>query len=748
MPAARPVVLVVLALAVVFVSFVPPGPAIAQDCVDYGDHLRWLANVALPGQLMALVPDGDVLHVASRTQDGSDDQLLALDISAPGAPVVLDTLELPDPPVAMTRQGDVLYVGCGSAGGALVLVDASDPTDLQLLGTVGMYAVTDVLVEGGLAYFTNGYAPTFIADVSDPTAPELLSWPSTGGIGAGVGLHGDALYVADAGAGLVVVDVSDPTAPVIVTTLPTAGEASDVAVIGDQAYVCLGEAGVQVYDASDPWQPMAGASVPTNHLARRIRVVGDQALVVDRNTGVVVLDVSDPAAPAVLGTVDSHSYVNDVAVVGGHAYLAAYANDLVVLAYPGPGPVAPLGGSITHYHDVVDLVLVDGLAVQLAANATNFDGLQVLDLADPTQPTVIGALDHTHHGERLVAHGSRVYTKSHTYFDVVDLSDPTQPDHVARLPLWGSVFQMERSGDLVFVAAGEEGVQLIDVSDPLAPYLRNTLPTSEPVHGVAVHDAMLYVGDGPSLEIWVVADPDAPVLVSTVPLPDDALHLDVDGGYVHAALGYQAAIVDVTPPSTPALVSTFGLQAHTNNLRAHGDLLYVADADVGFQVFDVSDRTAPLHLGSCDTPSMVRRLVVAGDVLGAAVGITYGGDPCPDGGLLLFPRQCPAVVAAPDHGDGLADAAASSALRAFPNPFNPRTTVAFTLPRAGRARLAVYDLAGRRLAELVDGSFAAGRHAATWDGRDGRGREAPSGTYLVHGSVGGEAVRARVMLVR
>ena len=66
-----------------------------------------------------------------------------------------------------------------------------------------------------------------------------------------------------------------------------------------------------------------------------------------------------------------------------------------------------------------------------------------------------------------------------------------------------------------------------------------------------------------------------------------------------------------------------------------------------------------------------------------------------------------------------------------PNPFNPRTTIAFELPEAQAVRLRVFDLAGSLVSVLIDGEIReAGRHAAVWNGRDDRGRPLASGTYL------------------
>ena len=67
---------------------------------------------------------------------------------------------------------------------------------------------------------------------------------------------------------------------------------------------------------------------------------------------------------------------------------------------------------------------------------------------------------------------------------------------------------------------------------------------------------------------------------------------------------------------------------------------------------------------------------------------------------------------------------------AYPNPFNPQTTVAFELARDDHARVLIYDLQGRLIRRLVDQSLAAGRHTAVWEGRDDSGRSVASGIYF------------------
>ncbi len=65
-----------------------------------------------------------------------------------------------------------------------------------------------------------------------------------------------------------------------------------------------------------------------------------------------------------------------------------------------------------------------------------------------------------------------------------------------------------------------------------------------------------------------------------------------------------------------------------------------------------------------------------------------------------------------------------------PNPFNPMTTLRFSVRKAGPVRLTIHDLRGRRVRTLIDEAQAAGWHAVNWNGTDDRGRQAPSGVYV------------------
>ena len=73
---------------------------------------------------------------------------------------------------------------------------------------------------------------------------------------------------------------------------------------------------------------------------------------------------------------------------------------------------------------------------------------------------------------------------------------------------------------------------------------------------------------------------------------------------------------------------------------------------------------------------------------------------------------------------------------------------ALELPMAGEARLEVFDLAGRRVAEVHRARLDAGRHTLRWDGRGDAGDALAPGVYLARASAGGASAITRVVRVR
>ncbi len=95
------------------------------------------------------------------------------------------------------------------------------------------------------------------------------------------------------------------------------------------------------------------------------------------------------------------------------------------------------------------------------------------------------------------------------------------------------------------------------------------------------------------------------------------------------------------------------------------------------------------------------------------------------------------------------DSPSAFALNApFPNPFNPTTTISFTLAEPGFAELAVFNSSGQKIRTLAANTFSAGSHAVVWDGRDDNGGALSSGVYFSRLTTGNTTLARRMTLLK
>ena len=159
------------------------------------------------------------------------------------------------------------------------------------------------------------------------------------------------------------------------------------------------------------------------------------------------------------------------------------------------------------------------------------------------------------------------------------MSDPEAPAEVSAYDTPGYAYDVHLVAELAFVADGEAGLRIIDVSDRLSP--------NEIGH---------YVSEGAEVR-----------------------GVDVDGRYAYLAAGYSGLlVVDVSDPRSPRLVRQVETPRGARTVRLSGSLAYVGDFE-RVRVFDVSKPSAPREIASYRTPAQADGFWVAGDTVYVAV---------------------------------------------------------------------------------------------------------------------------------
>ena len=135
--------------------------------------------------------------------------------------------------------------------------------------------------------------------------------------------------------------------------------------------------------------------------------------------------------------------------------------------------------------------------------------------------------------------------------------------------------------------------------------------------------------------------------------------------------------------------------------------------------------------------------------------LSDSGDLFPPGMMLHIPfdiqsRRLGAGVTAVEEVESAGTPDSYSLNEAYPNPFNPTTTIEFTVPpgAAGLVKIEVYNVAGQRVAKLVDETLSAGAYKTVWEGRDQSAQAVSSGTYFYRMEAGDFSATRFVTLLK
>lgn len=181
---------------------------------------------------------------------------------------------------------------------------------------------------------------------------------------------------------------------------------------------------------------------------------------------------------------------------------------------------------------------------------------------------------------------------------ILDLADPGAPRIVSRLPTSGPTSGILKVGAVILLLVDEHEMLSVDVTDPDAPALRAQLAL-RPGWPTAVREGeRLYVSCDAGVEIFDIASPAAPVKVGDV-VTTPAYDLDVDGGILSVLVDAGLEVYDVSDPAAPVLLASSDFSGHYGELDREGDRL-VAAGWTHLRIFDVSDPGDPILLADLE----------------------------------------------------------------------------------------------------------------------------------------------------
>jgi len=478
------------------------------------------------------------------------------------------------------------------------------PVSASVAGSIGGLC-EDVAIDGDTAYLVAG-ASLIALDVSTPATPAVLGKLHLAGLCTEIVLSGDIVYLACGAEGVQIADVSAPTAMVHRLSYNTSGHTHDIAVSGTTLYIADGASGLRVLDVTDPENPGVDNVVPVGGAAYAVAVSGTTAHVAD-DKGVVILDLSTPATPVELGRVLGLGFGRALALSGTTLYAGDADGELYVVNVASPAS-ASIGGQVRLPGPVRDIIL-DGTMVYAAVGVA---GVSVIDASTPASPALDGTIVPDDEATGLAWLGNQLcVSDGYAGMRVVTTTVPGSS-------LVGSYEGVSRaraavlSGDHAFLAAGNRGVRVYDVSSPAAAVFAGSSTISTNARDVALSGDTLYVADGQyGLALFDVSSPGAPSPLGRYASTNmgSVRAVAVSGTDVAITDGRRVERVDAATPASPAFTHAYAPAGYVYGMSWHGGHVYVAAGRSGLVALDAAD------LGETDTLALS----------GVAVDVTVDG---------------------------------------------------------------------------------------------------------------------------
>ncbi len=507
--------------------------------------------------------------------------------------------------------GDTIFI---AAGGAVMIMDITNPSAPQLIADVRARAIVDHLYydystqQLYLAAYFSGFE---IWDLSDITNPSRISRTPTEGLPrGGIYAYADHLYIITVVDGILVYDITDPANPVYVTTTSLAGQGWNF--FGEDNFLYIrtyNSNAIRLYDLTIPSAPVLRDSY-TSGAPYSIFVKDGLGYIADSNLGLVIIDVSDPDDFSFVGSLSVPGSARDVFVIDDIAYLASFSSE------PDGGlyaiDVSDPSNPVQTDHNNIASQAVTGANDKITAIG---NGYTIFDVSVPGQLTL-------NYEEMLPGFLTDVAIKDDYAFTgsngfrVLDVSDKSKPQQVAFVDI--SANALDISGDILAYIPESMGsgcrLSIMDISDPENTYemghYSNMLLTQDAI----IQGDYVYIGgwwDG--FTIIDISDPTSPsFVVKAHNWTDGAIpgeewcfvsDLDVQGNYLYL-IDYKPFedddtkglyIFDISDPQNPEFVSRYKQQSqHGYRIKVKDNYAYIGDGYGGVEIVDVSNPQAPV----------------------------------------------------------------------------------------------------------------------------------------------------------
>ena len=638
---------------------------------------NFITRIITPGIVEDILKDADHLYIAN-DQFG----LSIFDIADINNPKEIGSLQLPGITHRIKLYDNHLYTANYEEGVRIVSVkDPYNPMEVAFYKTGAM--VMNIDLKDNYLYSTQ-YSKIDICDIINPSDPVFVKRFSTFVWCWDLVIKDDYIfaqcYDRDMGSFLLSCSIKDPRNPMIKSLAPVLG---NILGLTDTLAFVLRHNAVRIVNITNPDSIFFLSEFETYGDKENIKTLGNLAYIADANNGLIVVDLEDIDNPVYVKSFPSPGSTDGLIVEDEYVYISNQG--LRIIDASNPSKLSVIGTFTTQCG--TDIIFKKDNLIFL--RDVHIGGMRIINIDSLNAPKEISQIiPYRNLIESIASHKNYLYLAQVDSLGIWNIADPTSPVHIKTLSFQGNCFAMIVEDSLLITSQGIGGIIIYDLSDPSNPNLKSSLETN--------------------------------------PHPNKLIMLNkyIIGGTYN---GFK--IIDASDPYALVEKLNYTLNIYTCDLKTSNNYLYVAHADSGVTIIDLTNILAPVVAGVFDTPGIAWKLDTVDDKIFVA-DTRYGMSIIRNNLITDISEQIPFPIS-------------FKLSQNYPNPFNPSTIIQFSISRKEFVKVKVCDVLGKEIATLVNEEKPAGFYEVEFDGSN-----LSSGVYLYSLIVNGVIQNKKMILLK
>ena len=370
----------------------------------------------------------------------------------------------------------------------------------------------------------------------------------------------------------------------------------------------LAARGLSDYYAAHSWKPAADSGLacvgrwsygPSVKVS--LRTTADDTIVcLARGSGASIIRFrsQDSLTLDLLSDINCNGIVSRAIIRDTLVFCGMYEGGTGIEAWGISDPTNPHRLSYVYLPPIMDIAVQDTF---LYATGYVQDSLRIFSVADPRNPRQVGACSDS--GFPMCVSGNYCYLADRGGVNIIDVSNPAAPYRIGKTGGGGIALSVAVRDTLCFFGVDNSTLQIYNVRNPASPSYLGSLSGTQPadLYLPETNDTVLYTS---TFEIVNIADPSSPRRVGLVYPPGWEYGVTAVPALNYALVADHFAglvAVDIVNPTQPSIDTTRFAADMAEDVAIDNGRAYIAGYHAGLQILDVMTPNAPTFLGSYDT---------------------------------------------------------------------------------------------------------------------------------------------------